>query len=88
MNAFGLVLLLVLIRSYYRRKWEGRHSGDPLDLAWICKRIDTAPIRQRGEIISCHFEKSNRALVFLVQEGNTLEWHFARHNMRTGWAID
>ncbi len=88
MNAFGMVLLLMLIRAYYRRKWQGRHSGDPLDLAWISKRIDLAPIRRRGEIINCFFEKSTQAIVFLVMEGDTLEWHFARHNMRTGWAID
>lgn len=88
MSAIGWLLLFVLIRSYYRRKWEGRHPGEPLDLKWIGKRIDFSDIRQRGEIISCHFEKSPRQLVFLVSDGYTLEWHFCRHSMARGWIMD
>lgn len=84
MNLICWILLLYFVRLYYQRKWRGKHPGDPLDLAWIKKRIDCSWMR--GDILSCHFERPNQ-LAFLVQEGDTLEWHFAQHSMRYGWAF-
>lgn len=84
MNAFGLVLLLVVIRAYYRRKWHGKYPGDPLDIAWIRRRIDCSAFN--GEILSCHFEKPNQ-LVFLVQETDVLEWRVCRHDLAHGWTF-
>lgn len=82
MNGIGLLVLLALVRAYYRRKWEGAHLGAPLDLGWILKRV-RPEVGLGNTIISCWYEKPR--LVFLVQDGDTLEWHFYRHSVAHGW---
>lgn len=86
MTGIGLLLLFALVRTYYRRKWEGSHTGDPLDLSWIRRRIDCSEIERCGQIVNCYYE--NPRLVFLVQSAETLEWHFRQHTMSRGWIKD
>lgn len=85
MNLIGWILLLYLIRLYYKRKWRGKHPGDPLDIAWIKKRIDCSDIEKNGTVIRCHFENGRH--YFLVQGSDALEWHTYAFDKRTGWHL-
>jgi hypothetical protein len=86
MNLIGWMLLLYPIRLYYRRKWEGKHPGDPLDIAWVKKRIDCAMIERHGKIIRCHFDHSRDRHLFLIEGTGALEWHtFEFSRSGGGW---
>lgn len=87
MNLIGWILLLYPIKLYYRRKWEGKHPGESLDVAWIRKRIDCKPIERYGRIIRCQFDRRRNLHFFLIEGSAALEWHTYQYSTTGGWQI-
>lgn len=76
------LLLLLLVRAYYNRKWHGKRPGDPLDITWIRKRIDCSEIERHGRIAQCRYKDG--LYYFLVEGSGFFEIYVYRHSL-SGW---